>query len=708
MIVAGEGAWALQGEQSSYVIALDETGSRADLVHWGARLSDPLALVGRRHREAGSHKRPPADLAPVEYAPWGVRHVNACDLLPVHADGNRGMVWRFVGAAVEGEEVRLRFEDPRLAVTLHYRARPEWDVVERWAAIEHRGAESVVLERVAAAAFNVPLDAPATATYLSGAWMGELCVRETALPPGTFSIESRSGMTGHAFNPWMALRGDDGGAWAVALAWSGSWKLAAECVPEGGIRVVAGINDFDAPVTLGPGERHVTPVAAGVYGSEGLAGVRHRLHDYQRRALRPAPAEPLPVVYNSWEATHFGVDAGHQAELARVAAEIGCEVFVVDDGWFRGRSDDTAGLGDWAVDRGKFPDGLEALIGVVRSLGMRFGLWVEPEGVNPDSDLYRAHPDWVLGFPDRAATEIRHQLVLNLARPDAATWVRDTLLGLLDRYPISYLKGDMNRPFTEPGWAGADPGVARSVWVRYVESLYAILGELRRRHPGLLIEGCAGGGGRVDLGMLPLVDTCWASDNTGPLDRLRIQHGFLHAYAPRWMSSWVTDSPGRTRRGETSFEHRFCVAMAGVLGIGADVSGWDRMRVERARELIAQYKQVRRTIQEGCVDLHGAPDTGRPYGIQYTRADEVVLLTWWDRGLRHTGSLAPAGATLATDARLTPRPVRIPLAGLPPDATFQLHGTPTRLPASELTHAGLPIPWHLADDADLTVLHRIR
>lgn len=714
MILEGDGCWALDGARSSYVIALGPDDRWAELLYWGPRLTDPLALGQRRHREAGSHKRTPADLSPLEYAPWGVRHLTDCDLLPIYADGVRGSVWEFAGAERRGDELRIRFDDSRglLRLDLHYHSRPAWDLVERWATVENLGQAPIVLERCRSGGFNLFLDAPVLATYLSGAWAAEFGVREATLGPGSFTIESRGGMTGHEHTPWLAIQPvhheelRPRSAWGVALAWSGSWKLTVECPPEGMVRVAGGLNDFDSPLTLGPGERLVTPALAGVYSDGGLAGLRHRLHGYQRACLRRPRSSPLPVVFNSWESTYFAVTAGHQKQLAGLAADLGCEVFVVDDGWFRGRRDDRGGLGDWEADPEKFPEGLEDLARHVEKLGMRFGLWVEPEGVSPASALYRAHPDWVLGFPDRPGTQIRHQLVLNLANPDAAAWVRETLLGLLDRYPISYLKWDMNRPLTEPGWMGADPATARSVWVRYVENLYAILDALRRHRPSLIIEGCAGGGGRTDLGMLGHVDVIWTSDNTAPLDRLVIQHGFLQAYAPSWMSCWVTDSPGRNRAGEVSLEFRFCAAMAGVLGIGAGIEHWEDERRGLARRMVGLYKEVRETIQEGRVDVLGSPLSGRAYAIQYTRDAEVVVLAWWDRGLRNSGAVADRGLPVAGDARLVPRPTLIRLLGLEPRGRYRVRGGDTVLTGSELEYAGLSIPWALAPDADLVVLDR--
>jgi len=274
---------------------------------------------------------------------------------------------------------------------------------------------------------------------------------------------------------------------------------------------------------------------------------------------------------------------------------------VMDDGWFGQRKDDHAGLGDWYVNKEKFPNGLKPLIDKVHSLGMDFGLWVEPEMVNPDSDLYRKHPDWVLNFPGRPRTEGRNQLVLNLARTD----VRDYILGFLDKLvtenDIAFLKWDYNRNWSEPGWDQLPPAEQKRVYVDFTRNLYWILDQLRERHPKLEIESCSGGGSRVDLGILKYTDEVWPSDNTDPFDRLTQQDGFTYAYTPQVMMAWVTDSPhnlaGQIRT--TSIPYRMLSSMQGSLGIGADITKWNDTEMAAAKRLIAAYHQVQPTIVQG-------------------------------------------------------------------------------------------------------------
>jgi alpha-galactosidase len=253
------------------------------------------------------------------------------------------------------------------------------------------------------------------------------------------------------------------------------------------------------------------------------------------------------------------------------------------------------------VNSEKFPHGLKPLIDKVHSLGMDFGLWVEPEMVNPDSELYRKHSDWVLNFPARPRTEGRHQLVLNLARPDVRAYVYEFLDKLLTENDIAFLKWDYNRNWSEPGWPSVAPQEEKKIYVNYVENLYSILKQLRERHPNVEIESCSGGGGRVDLGIMAYTDEVWPSDNTDPFDRLSIQNGFTYAYSPGVMMAWVTDSPSWMNNRSTSLEYRFLSAMQGSLGIGANLSKWAPEDFATATKMVAQYKQIRQTIQRGSL-----------------------------------------------------------------------------------------------------------
>src|SRR6185437_15478618 len=442
-------------------------------------------------------------------------------------------------------------------------------------------------------------------SYLSGRWAAETQLNREPIHEGMKVLESRLGHTGHNLNRWFAIdpgnAGEEHGrVWFGGLAWSGNWRISVEQTPYRQVRVTGGFNTFDFAYPLNPGESLQTPEFYGGYSDHGFGGASRLLHTLELTDIQPggSKARPRPVLYNSWEATTFNVTEAGQEVLADKAAKLGVELFVIDDGWFGKRDNDRAGLGDWVVNPQKFPHGLQSLIKHVNGLGMDFGLWVEPEMVNPDSDLYRAHPDWVMNFPGRPRSELRNQLVLNLARDDVRDYILNALDKLASEYNIRYFKWDMNRTFAEPGWPEVAPDEQKTLWVKYVRNLYDIMDRLRAKHPNLEFESCSGGGGRIDLGIMRYVDEFWTSDNTEAFDRLRIQEGFTQAYAPKLMSAWVTDVPNMNGRS-TPLQFRFLVAMQGALGIGANLNKWTNQDNQIATRMIALDKRIRSTVQYG-------------------------------------------------------------------------------------------------------------
>jgi alpha-galactosidase len=423
--------------------------------------------------------------------------------------------------------------------------------------------------------------------------------------------------------------------------------------------------------TLRPGERWRTPVFAGLYSAAGFGATSRQWHGYARAHVLPAPQEPRPVLYNSWEGTWFDVNEANQRELAAVAAELGVELFVLDDGWFGRRTSDRSGLGDWWSNPDRFPDGLGPLIAEVHRLGMGFGIWVEPEMVNPDSDLYRTHPDWVLHMPRRDRTEQRNQLVLNFARPDVAAWAHGWLDRLLADNEIDFVKWDMNRAFTEPGWPGAeDP---HRLFVDHTEAVYRLLDRLRADHPRVRFETCASGGGRVDHGILRRADQAWTSDNTDPIDRIAIQHGYGQIYPAITMGAWASADPNPLTGRRTPVSFRFHVAMAGALGISGNLRAWPAEDRAEAARLVAAYKRIRHVVQHGRLYRLTAPAADRLTAVQYVSGDEAetVVLAW--RALARYGRPDP--------------PLR--LAGLDPAATYRDEDTGEEHPGAVLAHHGL-------------------
>ena len=618
--------WALTTPATSYVLGWD--GETLRHLYWGPTLTRPQADALPPPRPA---RWLDGDGGNEEIAVEGGARFGPAGLRARFADGTRGLRLDYAGHEISGLEllISLRDREYPLHVDVRYRLFEGSDVVERSLTVRNAGdRDPIALARADSACWVLPELAQWRLSHAVGGWGAENRLQRTPLPYAETVLTSRRGLTSPQAYPWLMLDDgtateEDGQVWSAALAWSGSWRITIARTPEDRLSVTGGFGHDDLLETLGPGETLTTPPFLGLYTAAGFGAASRSWHSHLRAHLLPHPDEIRPVLFNSWEATGFAIDEAQQKDLASVAASLGAELYVVDDGWFGNRKSSMAGLGDWQVSVDRFPSGLHPLSEHVRGLGMDFGLWVEPEMVNPDSDLYRQHPDWVLHQPRRESTLMRNQLVLNFARPDVADWAHSWLDALVTDHAIDFLKWDMNRPFTEAGWPGhPDPD---RVWIDHVRNVYTIIDRLRADHPALRIECCASGGGRTDLGMLARTDQIWVSDNTDALDRLTIQHGYSQLLPAVTMAAWVTDCPNRLTGRSTPLRFRFHAAMAGVLGIGVDPRALSEEELDEARALVARYKQVRHVIQHGHLyRLRGHE------AVQYTSLDgcEIVVLAW--------------------------------------------------------------------------------
>jgi alpha-galactosidase len=653
----------LHGGNVSYILGVNTSGELQS-VYWGPAIGD-----------SDQFSRPtPLDRAfemtdtPQEFAGWGGGLLTEPSLKVTFPDGNRDLVLHYVSHSLDGDELTVHMRDISRAidVNLRYSIDAETGILRRSAEITNNTTEPVTVVQAESGTWNLPPSRAYRLRYLAGRWGGEFQVEDNAIQPGSTVLESRRGMTGHQFSPWFAIAQnsqvteEQGRVWFGALAWSGSWRITVEQDPLNQVRITGGYNPFDFSYLLHPHETLSTPIFYGGFTEHGYGDASRLLHHYELARVLPQSPAPRtrPVLYNSWEATGFNVDEAGQEKLADEAASIGVERFVMDDGWFGERKDDHSGLGDWYVNPQKFPHGLKALIDHVHSLGMDFGLWVEPEMTNPDSNLYREHPDWVINFPGRPRTAGRNQLVLNLARPEVRDYILGVLDDLLNKNDIAFLKWDANRNWAEPGWPEVKPDEEQRLYIEYVQGLYSIMAELRKRHPKLEIESCSGGGGRVDLGILHYVDEVWTSDNTDPFDRLFIQNGFTYAYMPGIMMAWVTDSPNWYNHRSTSLAYRFLSSMQGSLGIGADLNKWTPDDFALAKQMIAGYKGIRETVQRGSL-----------YRLIPPSADNELAATEY---VSPDTKSAVLFASLHSQQMQYPPPTIFPLA-LDPKATYTLH-----------------------------------
>ncbi|WP_410812289.1 alpha-galactosidase [Micromonospora sp. 067-2] len=499
------------------------------------------------------------------------------------------------------------------------------------------------------------LPVPAVATELldlTGRWCRERSPQRHSWQQGTWVREGRHGRTGHDAT-LLLVAGTagfgfgHGEVWAVHTAWSGDHVTFAERRPTGESTLGGGELLAPGEVRLGPGESYASPLLYAVWSDAGLDGLSDVLHTHLR--ARPEhPRTARPVTLNVWEAVYFDHDLDRLRSLADQAALIGVERFVLDDGWFRGRRDDTAGLGDWFVDEDVWPDGLQPLIDHVTGLGLEFGLWVEPEMVNPESDLFRAHADWLLAVPGRLPPLWRKQQVLDVGRAEAYDYLLERLDKLLTEHPgISYLKWDHNRDLTEAGHDGR-PGVHRQTL-----AVYRLLDELRSRHPDLEIESCASGGARVDLAILARTDRVWASDCNDALERLSIQRWTGLLLPPELVGTHVGPERSHTTSRVHDLGFRAATALFGHHGIEWDIASISSAEQAELAAWVALHKRLRPLLHTGRV----------------VRIDHPDPAVWAHGVVDHNKTRAVyAVARLVTSATQTPGALRLP--GLDPGRRY--------------------------------------
>ena len=557
------------------------------------------------------------------------------------------------------------------------------------ATLQNSGTQPLTLDWLASAMIPLATSAAALISW-RGRHNGELVELREPMPEQCWQRERRRGISGHGGPPAVIVL--DAGAshhtglvHALQLAWSGDTLLAVERDDEGYWILSAGAVLQPGEVVLGPGERFAAPAAMLAVSTQGRNGAMAQQHAAVRGEVTwpGGKMSPRKVHLNSWEACYFDHDERRIAQLAEAAAAIGVERFVLDDGWFAGRNDDSAGLGDWTPDRIKYPAGLKPLAQRVNALGMEFGLWVEPEMVNPDSDLYRAHPDWVLALPGRARPAARGQLVLNLAHAEVRDYLFVALDKLLRDVPIAYLKWDHNRDLAPAG------GHAQ------VQGTYALLERLRSVHPGVEIESCAGGGGRSDAGMARYAHRFWTSDNIDAVSRVAMQRGFQAFLPPEMMGAHVGASPAHATGRSQSLGFRAAVALPGHFGLELDPAALAPAERDELAGWIAFYKHWRHLLHGGWT-VHGTAADGLVWHAQGTGDEFLLFLIRCDPPL---------------DRR--PQPVKLPFLHAAKHCDLQLlriggeqaghaaqlpalhqamQAAPQRFAGTWLAQAGLPIP----------------
>ena len=623
--------FTLHTDHTSYAMAVDGQGR---LLHLGyGPHADCFRLPDAPHNDPGCHP----DLLPQEWPAPGMGDNHMPFFQPEFADGVIAADLRFAGAAVEpgkyglpglpafrdcpgAETLRITLQDTMgLRVTLLYGVLPDCDLITRAAVIENTGTAPLTLRGVPSAVLDFARHDLDLITF-DGAWAGERTLHRAAVRPGVQSVGSVGGIPTHAHNPFVVLCSPDAGenagqCWGAALVYSGNYRIQAESAAAG-IRLSMGIEPFRFAWTLAPGESFAAPEAAFVYSGQGFGAMSRRFHQAIRSHLIPPRwadmAAPRPVLLNSWEACYFNFDEDRLLELARAARQAHADLFVLDDGWFRGRNADNSSLGDWAADPAKLPGGVAGLCRKINDLGLAFGIWVEPEAVSPNSDLYRAHPDWALQIPGRPTLEIRNQYVLDFSRKEVRQGIWQQLCALLDSCPVRYLKWDMNRSLANVYSAALPAARQGEVYHRYVLGVYEMQQQLTRRYPDLLLENCAGGGARFDCGMLYYSPQIWTSDNTDALDRQSIQYGTSFCYPPCVMGAHYSTVPNHTTGRTASVEARMAAALSGTFGFELDLTAYTPQQIRQLHPFVQFYRDHGALLRGGELyrllppDGHGA------------------------------------------------------------------------------------------------------
>ena len=660
-----------------------------------------VGFSGNPH-DAGNDRTYSLDTLPLEYAGAGIGDFRVPAVEAVHADGSCALDLRYYSHTVKqgkyaiaglpalyaGEdeaetlEVVLRDTASAVEVTLKYGVLPELDIVTRCAEIRNLGEAPVTLTKAASLCLDMGQGSWEWIHFYGRHAMERQAERRPLLH-GIQESSSTRGTSSHHQNPTVLLCTPDctetsGACVGAALVYSGSHQTKIECDQLGQVRVVMGIHPDLFRWELGAGECFATPEVLLSYSSTGLETLSHQFHRAIREHICRGKYQlaERPVLINNWEATYFGFDTEKILHIAEEAARLGVDMLVLDDGWFGKRDGDCSGLGDWDVNETKLRGGLGKLVDQVRSLGMQFGLWFEPEMISEDSDLYRSHPDWAIRIPDRAPMRSRYQLLLDMTRQEVQDYLYEKISGVLRSAAISYVKWDMNRSISD--WYSAALPAAQQGELphRYVLGLYALLERLTAEFPDVLFEGCSGGGGRFDAGMLYYCPQIWCSDDTDAYERTRIQYGTSMIYPISAVGSHVSVVPNHQTGRITPMETRGITAMAGSFGFELDLQ---KLSEEDKKTVAAQIKQ----FKEYGPLIHG----GKYYRLSDPFTENSAF---WSFVAQDDSEVLVQGVVFRTAPNMRRKALR--LAGLCPESRYQDTASGEIYTGAALMHGGLLLP----------------
>lgn len=711
-----EQVFTLQTKRTTYQMKAGDYGILLHL-YYGARVEDctmdyllhrkDVGFSGNPY-EAGEDRTFSLDTLPQEFPSYGVGDYRNNCVGVCQADGTRAADFRYVSWEIrEGahkipglpclfdedetaETLVIFLEDAvsSLKLELYYVVFADRDVIARSARITNGGKEAVRLEKMMSACLELP-NGSWEAIHFHGRHAMERRLERLPLMHGTMEVGSRRGTSSHQHNPGVILCSPDateehGGCYGLSLIYSGSFSMEIEMDQMDSVRAVCGINPEFFEYRLEPGEAFDTPQLMMTYSGSGLGRMSANFHSIIRHNLCRGKYKfaRRPVLINNWEATYFDFNEEKILSIARQASELGIEMLVLDDGWFGSRDSDNAGLGDWFVNTDKLKGGLTDLVTGINGLGMKFGIWIEPEMVNEDSRLYREHPDWALTIPGRKPCRSRNQLVLDMSRSEVRDYVFDSIAAVLKSANVEYVKWDMNRSICDVYSAALPKERQGEVYHRYVLGIYDLMERFTSSFPNILFEGCSGGGGRFDPAILYYSPQIWCSDDTDGIERLEIQYGTSFFYPISAVGSHVSAIPNHQTGRRTPLATRGVVAMAGSFGYEMDLNLLTEDEKEAVKAQVEDYKKYYDLIHNGDYYRLTSPQGDSGFTAwQFVSGDKTRTLL--NLVITHVRANAPD--------------LWFKLRGLDPEKRYRLEENGRIYSGSALMNAGISIPMIMGD-----------
>ena len=717
-----ERIFKLDTPNTSYVLGIVDEENFIGHIYYGKRLQghdigyrmrtqEPPFVPSQNNRERCSFY----DCFPFEYPTAGLGDYRESCLSVKTLGGHAGCSLSYVSHRIfegkpELEGLPATFADKEAAATLeltcvdkhvgmkvllYYTAFNDTDVITRSVKVVNNGEQAFYLTKVFSACLDMDNE-DYDMISLHGSWARERHMQRKTLGYGIQNVSSFRGESSHQDHPFLALvtkntTQEAGEVYAMNFVYSGNFRAQAEVSQFDSVRMSMGIHPENFCWKLEPGESFQAPEVVMVYSAQGLDGMTTAFHHlYKNHLIRGEYKDKKrPILINNWEATYFNFTTEKLLSIAKEASELGIEMLVMDDGWFGKRNSDNCALGDWVVNEEKLPGGLKYLVDEVNKLGMKFGIWFEPEMISPDSDLYRAHPDWAIAIPGRVATESRQQYVLDLSRREVVDYVYESVAKILRSANIEYVKWDMNRQLTDIGSIELPADRQGELYHRYVLAVYELQDRLTREFPHLLLENCSGGGARFDPGMLYFSPQIWCSDDTDAIERLEIQEGTALIYPLSTMGAHVSDCPNHTVGRVTPFETRGIVALAGTFGYELDVTRIAKEERDIIPQQVAMYHKYNDLVRQGDYYRIASYSQNHKYDCWEVVSEDKkeVLVTF---------------VQVLNRANFKSRNIK--LKGLNPETIYHLEGEDICYSGETLMYAGIQVP-NLWGDFQAKLLH---